>query len=99
TNNSPKPPAKRVSMVSRGLERRVEWEYIEKAEIAIENLKSIGYQIIAVELSENSVNYSNFKYGNKVCLILGNEAKGVYKKILEICDGAVHIPMLGKGPS
>jgi tRNA (guanosine-2'-O-)-methyltransferase len=31
--------------------------------------------------------------------VLGNETKGVYPQTLSLCDGAVYIPMYGKGPS
>ena len=39
------------------------------------------------------------RFPNKVCLVLGNETKGVYRQTLALCDGAVYIPMYGKGPS
>lgn len=99
TNNTPTPPNPRISMTSRGLERRITWQYFEKAEDAIEQIRKDGFDIVAVELTPTSQNYSKIKYKKKTCLILGNEASGVYKKILNLCDLSVHIPMLGKGPS
>ncbi|GAB4286038.1 MAG: RNA methyltransferase [Candidatus Dojkabacteria bacterium] len=99
TNMSPKPPDPAISMTARGLEKKIKWEYFSKAEDAISSLREDGYQIVAVELTEDSVFYGSADFSEKVCLVLGNEASGVYKKILKLCDIAVHIPMLGKGPS
>lgn len=99
TNNAPTPPDPNISLTSRGLERSVDWEYFEFTEIALSKLRKEGYSIIAVELSESSVDYSDYDYSEKTCFILGNEASGVYKNILELCDAVVHIPMFGKGPS
>ncbi len=95
----PIPPHKQISMTSRGLERSVEWEYIEKFEDAISNLREDGFSIIGLELSDTSKLYSEYKYSEKVALILGSEAHGIYKKNLDLCDDIVCIPMLGKGPS
>lgn len=94
-----KPSHPQSTMTSRGLERKVDWERAEEATEEIEKLKNDGYQIIALELTEDSVLYSDFDFSDKVVLVLGNEAIGVYKKILAMCDTAVHIPMFGKGPS
>jgi tRNA G18 (ribose-2'-O)-methylase SpoU len=99
TGNTPTPPNPKVSMVSRGFERRIPWSKVADTKQAIEDLRQEGFEIIAAELTESSVNYSKYKYSSRICLVMGNEPKGVYKNVLELCDAAVHIPMLGKGPS
>ncbi len=112
---TPKPPSSGISMLARGLDRSVNWEYASPArpksnnvdlpeaggdfEFKISDLKNKGFDIIAVELTEDAVNYKDYKFKEKTCLILGNEAIGVYKKTLELCDAKVFVPMLGKGPS
>lgn len=88
-----------VAMTARGLERKLDWEKTNDIEATITQYKNDGYKIVALELTESSTLYSEYKFTNKTVLILGNEAIGVYKKILSLCDGAVHIPMFGKGPS
>lgn len=99
TGSTQAPPDSKIGMLSRGMERSVPWEYFKNTEEAIEILKQKDFQIIAVELTEQSQLYSKFEYQSKVCLVLGNEASGVYKKVLKLCDAHVAIPMLGKGPS
>jgi tRNA (guanosine-2'-O-)-methyltransferase len=62
-------------------------------------LRDEGYQIVAVEVAEGAASYRDFDYADKVCLVLGNEKKGVYPNVLRQCNGAVIIPMAGKGRS
>lgn len=99
TGRTPQPPEKQVSMVARGLERSVPWTYIADCGEAIDKLKAAGYEVIGVELAEESKLYTDINYSNKVAFLLGNEAIGIYKKYLAMCNQVVFIPMLGKGPS
>lgn len=96
---TPTPPDNQINTTARGLERSVEWEYQPDASQAIQDLKHAGYQIVGVEIDTASQNYFSVEYTDKVCLVLGNEAQGIYKKNLPLCDVIVHIPMFGKGQS
>lgn len=96
---TPTPPHPQINTTARGLERRVEWEHHEDASAAIAQFKNDGFQIVGIEIDTNSQNYFQTDYSQKVCLVLGNEAQGIYKKNLPLCDAIVHIPMLGKGQS
>ena len=89
----------KVSMTSRGLERKLEYSYLKDISAKIKDLKLSGFCIISAELSEESITYKDINYPEKICLILGSEAHGIYKKILSESDIIVAIPMLGKGPS
>ena len=63
----------------------------------IKNLKEKGFEIVVTSLeTENSI--YNISY-NKKAVIIGNEANGVSKEILDIADVKVKIPMLGKTES
>lgn len=66
---------------------------------AIRAVREDGYQVVAVEVAEGALSYREFEYADKVCLVLGSEKKGVYPNVLKKCDGAVIIPMAGKGRS
>ena len=55
--------------------------------------------MLALETAQGALCYMEYPYPPKVCLVLGNESKGVYASTLAHCDGAVFIPMYGKGPS
>ncbi len=99
TGTSPTPPSNGISMVARGLDRSVPWTYVETFEAATTKLKELGFEVVAVELTEDAKLYSEIEFGDKICLVLGSEARGVYKKNIELCDYSIFIPMLGKGPS
>jgi tRNA (guanosine-2'-O-)-methyltransferase len=52
-----------------------------------------------VELAEGAELYTDYEWPEKVCLVLGNEVNGVYTSVMKHRDGAVYIPMFGKGRS
>lgn len=58
-----------------------------------------GYQMIGVEQTNQSVDYSLADYRPPTALIFGHERTGVEDDILKKCDFVVHIPMLGMGNS
>lgn len=58
-------------------------------------MKAEGVKICALELAEGAVHYKEASYSFPMALILGNEVDGVSDELMEICDMAVSIPMLG----
>jgi tRNA (guanosine-2'-O-)-methyltransferase len=97
--DTPVPPQAGISLTARGSERRVVWRHILRIEDAAATLKAEGYHLVALELAGGAQLYTEYAYPEKVCLVLGSEGGGVWPKTLRLCDGAVFIPMLGKGPS
>ena len=90
---------KEIDRTSRGHDRRVSWRQISRIDEAASTLKQEGYHLVALETAQGTRCYLDYPYPAKVCLVLGNETKGVYPATLGFCDGAVFIPMYGKGPS
>jgi tRNA (guanosine-2'-O-)-methyltransferase len=99
SGDTPVPPQPGISLTARGSERRVAWRQIKPIEAAAAALKDAGYHLVALELSSGAQLYTAYAYPDKVCLVLGSEGGGVWPKTLRLCDGAVFIPMYGKGPS
>ncbi len=104
TGESYKPPfGKDLKKASRGKETSVKWSYFKDSEEIISQLKKDNYFIIAIELTDESIQLHELKNlinkYNKVCFIAGSEAFGITKKTLAYCDAAVMIPMYGKGAS
>jgi tRNA (guanosine-2'-O-)-methyltransferase len=97
--DTPTPPHAGISLTARGSERRVPWRQIPRIEDAAAALKTEGYHLVALELADAARLYTEYAYPEKVCLVLGSEGGGVWPKTLRLCDGAVFIPMYGKGPS
>jgi 23S rRNA (guanosine2251-2'-O)-methyltransferase len=92
-------PRKDLAKTALGAEGIIPWEYQEKTVDIIKKLKKEGYQIISVELAENSVDYKKVKVENKVAFVMGNEVDGVDKKVLKLSDVVAEIPMLGEKES
>ncbi len=99
TGRTPVPPDPMNSVTSLGHHRRIPWRHTEKHEEAAQEMKAAGYHIVAVEIAEGAVNYAEYDFPAKVCLVLGNEVNGVYTSVMKHRDGAVFIPMFGKGRS
>ncbi|MBI5413682.1 RNA methyltransferase [Candidatus Peregrinibacteria bacterium] len=95
TGITPKPPHKDIDKSALGAADVVPWQYVHSAVDVIKNLKSHGIKIIALELTKQSVPYHEMKYSFPVCLVVGNEVLGISDEVLNLCDFAIDIPMLG----
>ena len=59
----------------------------------IEKLKKIGYWIVGTDM--NGTNYKEIDYNMPICLIIGNEGKGISDIVRKNCDYIASIPMIG----
>lgn len=87
--------------VSLGAEKFVPYERIKSLSVALKKLKAEGYTIVAVELTDRSINIFDYKpkKGEKLAIVMGNEVRGINKQNLKYCDAVVAIPMRGKKES
>ena len=60
----------------------------------IKKLKDKGYWIIGTDMEGED--YTTIDYKMPVCLIIGNEGKGISKLVADNCDYMASIPMKGK---
>jgi len=93
------PPRKEISKTALGAEEIVPWEYKDEAIEAIREMKDRGVKVIAVELAEGAVNYSDAKYEGPVCFVFGHEVHGISDEVMEEVDMSVSLPMLGRANS
>lgn len=101
------PPSSRIHKAAVGTEEWVPWQYEPSAQIAISNLKSqiSNTKIIAVEQDPRSISYteildSGFKILNSpLAVVIGHETEGVSKRVLDMADVIVEIPMFGVNKS
>lgn len=85
--------------VSLGAEDMVTWEHVTDSKALIKQLKKEGFEIVALEQAEDSVDYKNVKVKQKALVILGNEVEGVSKDLLTSSDVKAEIPHVGKKES
>ncbi len=62
----------------------------------LDELKKDGFWVFGTALNEKAQDYRDVGYKGKTIIAIGNEGKGLSKKILERCDFIVKIPMRGK---
>ncbi len=91
------PPNREIEKTALGATESVAWKYFSTTFESINELKSAGYEIIAIEQAEGSTSIKDFDATNfkKVGIVFGNEVNGVDDAIMEICDHFVEIPQYG----
>ena len=91
------PPHNEIKKTALGADETVNWKYFKKIQEATEDLRKDGYKIFAVEQALNSrlLQQVEFKKGEKLAVIFGNEVTGVEQSTIEITDGCIEIPQLG----
>ena len=90
---------KMLAKTALGAEENVSWKKARNLNNLIKELKENGFQVIALEQDENSVDYKKFKPEFPLALIAGNEVRGLDKRILKKCDKIIEIPMRGRKKS
>ncbi len=90
---------RQISKVALGAQNYVKWEYVKQSWRLVEKLKKEGYQIVSLEQTPKSINYTKFKPKFPLALILGNEGKGVKRSLLKRSDKIIDIPMRGQKES
>ncbi len=94
---TPRPPHRDIHKTALGATETVNWFYTETALEALRDLKSKGYQVVAVEQVMGSTPLQQFSLpaGKKMVLVFGNEVEGVSEEVLAICDACLEIPQFG----
>ncbi|MES3006099.1 MAG: RNA methyltransferase [Patescibacteria group bacterium] len=90
---------KEIAKTALGGEKTIPWVYEKSITKAIGQLKKEGFVIVAIEQSDDSIDYKKMKTPKKIALVVGNEVKGLPKRILSLCDTIIEIPMSGKKES
>ncbi len=89
----------KIAKTALGAEKTVPWEYHKQVWRLLNKLKESGVQIVALEQAKKSTNIFKFKPKFPMALLVGNEVRGLNKKILSYTDKIIEIPMYGKKES
>jgi len=93
---TPCPPHREVLKTALGSAQSVEWNQVANIEEEINELRSKGYQIMALEQVHNSRPLQGWVVPKTpIALILGNEVSGVSEEALKMCDGFIEITQYG----
>jgi 23S rRNA (guanosine2251-2'-O)-methyltransferase len=91
------PPHREILKTALGSTESVDWMYMDTTVAALAALKAEGYQVWAVEQTDEKTWLQDFvpQSGERYALVLGNEVDGVSAAALAYCDGAIEIPQFG----
>jgi len=89
------PPRKEIEKTALKTVDYVPWEKRDDTTELIKDLKKRGVQIIALEQTDDSINYKNFDFHKPVAIIVGHEVDGISNELLRLCDTTIEIPMHG----
>ena len=96
---SGQPPHNKISKTALGAEKTVLSEYYSQTWRLIGKLKKDKIKIISLEQSNKSILYTKLKPVFPLALIIGNEVKGISKRILDKSDKIIYLPMGGEKES
>jgi len=89
------PPRKKINKVALGAVETVPWEYSWDTQSQLIRLKEKNVTCVALEHTDESINFHKFRFPFPVALVIGNEYEGITQETLNLCDYAVEIPMGG----
>ncbi len=90
------PPNKEIEKTALGATSSVKWRYFKTTLEAVQELKSTGSEIYAVEQAKSSIPLNKFTHPQKkLALVFGNEVYGVEQEVINSCAGVIEIPQLG----
>ncbi|MCD6259090.1 MAG: RNA methyltransferase [Helicobacteraceae bacterium] len=93
SKHSPHPYARRSLRVSMGHISKLKYHIYEDIFATIKKLQSLGYSVIAAEISEDAQLLSEIKIPKKWVLLMGHEGHGLSPEVIQACDATVLIEM------
>lgn len=76
-------------------EKIVDWKHYDTTKECIKDLKEEHIKIYALETTSNSQPISSYQFKQETALILGNEALGISKRVLQLTDAIIEIKLSG----
>lgn len=91
------PPHREIQKTALGATETVKWEHFAATTEAVQQLRSKGYRVYAIEQAEGSISLEDFRPGKEepTALVFGNEVEGVQQAVIDLCDGCIEIPQFG----
>jgi tRNA G18 (ribose-2'-O)-methylase SpoU len=80
-----------------GATESVLWQYHEHTAAAIQELKTAGMSVIAVEQTDQSTSLETIRFEDyyPAALVFGNEMRGISPDVLTLCTHSLEIPQSG----
>jgi len=89
------PPRKEITKTALGAQDTVPWQYHPLASDVVKSLISQNVYVLAVEHTTESQPLWDVELRFPVCFVFGYEIEGISQSVLDLCHGAIEIPMYG----
>ena len=89
------PPHVKLEKTSLGTIAYVPWKRFGTTVEAVHYLKERGIPVWAAETTSHSVDYRTIAFPAELGIVFGNEALGVDREVLALCDTLIEIPLFG----
>lgn len=89
------PPHIKLQKTSMGTIDFVPWKHFDSTVEAVKYLQNLDIPVWAAETTSHSQSLYNVVFPDQLGLVFGNEALGVSKEVVEICDNLIEIPLYG----
>lgn len=90
----------RFKRTARNTERFIKTELFESTTHLLQQLTNEGCQLIALELTDDSLSIQKFNFQLKpITIIIGDEKNGISEEILALVNQKLHIDMYGQNSS
>lgn len=91
------PPNRDIHKTALGAQESVSWEYFADTEACLAQLKTEGFQLAAIEQTDNKIMLHEFvpEDSARYAFVFGNEATGVSDGAIAAADFALEIPQFG----
>ena len=93
------PPHPKLDKTALGTLEYIETHHFATTLEAVDYLRERNVPVWALETTSQSRCYTELDYPQPLALIVGNEALGIDREVLECCDQLVEIPMYGYSES
>lgn len=92
---TPSPNDHRSKQAALGAEDWVSWQHVDRTLDAVQQLKAVGRQVIALETVEGAPTLETWQWQFPCAIVLGSERFGLDPDVIKACDGCMRIPMYG----
>ena len=89
------PPRHEITKTALGAEHTMPWEKHAKAVDIARRLKSQGMLLVALEQTNDSVDFWEAPIRFPVCFMVGNEVVGLSEELVALADLCLELPMMG----
>ena len=91
------PPHRDINKTALGATESVDWEYAESVTDLALKLKELGYILLGIEQTTDSIMLQEYAFdkNKKYALFLGNEVEGITTELISLLDAVLEIPQEG----